>query len=88
MTHAQTIMSNGVIIVPHQDFAHPSHWYYKLQESNEIGKVYSLEHTKISKVFFNCSPHRGQWCQQGNQGNNKCNNSMKGNGGAKVFVAM
>jgi hypothetical protein len=29
ITHAQTIVSNGVIIVPPHDFAHPSRWYYQ-----------------------------------------------------------
>jgi hypothetical protein len=43
--------------------------------SNKIRNVYSLEYTKIPKVFF--MPHDGLWRQKGNQG--KCNSGVKGN---------
>jgi hypothetical protein len=35
ITHAHTIMGNGVIITPTHDSAHPSRWYYQLLEIRE-----------------------------------------------------
>jgi hypothetical protein len=37
--------------------------------------VYSLEYTKIPKVFF--TPHHRRRRQQSNQGNSKCNNAIQ-----------
>jgi hypothetical protein len=44
--------------------------------NNKTGKVYSLEYTKITKVFF--TPHYERWRQHDNQANDKCNNGIQG----------
>jgi hypothetical protein len=47
--------------------------------TNKIGQVHSLEYNEIPKAFF--TPHHRWWCQQGNQGNNKHYNHIKGRNG-------
>jgi hypothetical protein len=49
-------------------------------------KMYILQHTNIMEVVYNGTPNRGQWCKRVNQGNNKCNNCMKGSIGVKVIA--
>jgi hypothetical protein len=55
--------------VPHRHSVTPS------KNKNKIGKAYSLEYTEIPKMFF--TPHHRRWRQQGNQGNNKCDNGIQ-----------
>jgi hypothetical protein len=49
--------------------------YMSLLINRKIGKVYSLVHTEIPNVFF--KPHHRHWCQQGDQGNYKGNNTIQ-----------
>jgi hypothetical protein len=52
--------------------AQMKHQFSNPSNVNRTGKVYSMENTKIPKVFF--MPHHRARYKQDNQGNNKCNN--------------
>jgi hypothetical protein len=67
ITHAQTIMSNGVLVPPHE-IEHPARWYYKLSKienyyyelcSNGVIFIpnFMKIHSSVSELLYgrNCS---------------------------------
>jgi hypothetical protein len=56
---------------------HPLFILRDRKTAKNFTNVYTLGYAEIPKVFL--TSHHGRWHQKGNQENNKCNNSIKGN---------